>query len=80
MSDLTTPHPEKAPFPEGSGASLLDAVNHLHETMGLQEAAFMAAGAVNCAKQGNALSTIIDHVSTRLAELEGMLSAIRRRS
>lgn len=58
--------------------TLLDAANHLHETMDLQEAAFMAAGAVNCPKQKNAVTTIIDHVSSRLAELEHMLATIRK--
>lgn len=58
-------------------ATLLDAVNHLHETMDLQEAAYMAAGAIEGEKQKNAIATIIDHVSIRLAELEAMLGSIR---
>lgn len=59
-------------------ATLLDAVNHLHETMDLQEAAFMAAGAIESDKQKNAITTVIDHVSIRLAELETMLGSIRK--
>lgn len=61
-------------------ATLLDAVNHLHETMDLQEAAYMAAGAIEgeSGKQKNAIAAIIDHVSVRLAELEAMLDAIRK--
>lgn len=59
-------------------ATLLDAVNHLHETMNLQEAAFMAAGSIDCSKQKNAVATVIDHVSNRLAELETMLDALRK--
>ncbi|MBN9454262.1 MAG: hypothetical protein J0I42_20175 [Bosea sp.] len=61
-----------------ASATLLDAVNHLHETMDLQEAAYMAAGAIEGEKQKNAITTIIDHVSIRLAELETMLGSIRK--
>jgi len=38
----------------------------------------MAAGSIDCSKQKNAIATVIDHVSNRLAELEAMLDALRK--
>ena len=60
--------------------SLLDAVNYLHETIFLAEAASMATHAIECDAHRNALGTAIDIVSDRLREMDACLGGLLRKA
>jgi len=58
--------------------SLLDAVNYLHETILLAEAASMATHAIECDAHRNALGSAVDNVTDRLREMDTCLGGLLR--
>ncbi|WP_377840142.1 hypothetical protein [Bosea sp. UC22_33] len=61
-------------------STLLEATNHLHETIFRAEAASMATHAIECDAHRNALGTAIDAVADRLRDMHRCISELLRQS
>lgn len=77
---LTPSQPLEASHMANAPLSLLDAVNHLHQTILLSEAASMATHAIECDAHRTALGSAIDNVTDRLREMDGCLGGLLRSS